>query len=506
MNFRRSPPPSLNASKITSKFVSIYSKLFLGFSPNQIYPHQDQDRFFSDLLDLKVDRPYLEGELNKLSKETCLGKLKPFLSALFKVCTKHIREARNEDIRKLNAIETGYIVISCVLSKSMTGWETMEVLAGSVAQSDTVFSGFTGVLDTIIGDPEAPRTVRHKVLQLALMYMCRSSQLSTGAYFLRRDFFSSVASLATAPETEEYTFEGILFLAILANYHKSDAAKLNPYLKRIRETTDGDFMRKLCWASNFALESSIKAYQDLADDATPPTLTSSLGSVITRLRPDRALSFMSMGQPRENFKGLPIEASVVLLPIYEFLRPNPLFITVFLEDLVSPPPPITEGVNTETSSWWYWRQVPPVKAYEALICSQTIRFLDFALCTSESYLPSPRAVHEFIYELVRSSSVLKKQQELLNFLEPPFNRPAVELSLEFLAHIMITTDFYREKISEMGAGIGNAKDAMKTVADDIEANGIHGARDMRDAIPPTRSQNVLDFGPLACADVLALIP
>lgn len=57
---------------------------------------------------------------------------------------------------------------------------------------------------------------------------------------------------------EEYTFEAMLFLSILANYHKSDAANLNPYLKRIRECTDGDFMRKLCWATNFALVASIK--------------------------------------------------------------------------------------------------------------------------------------------------------------------------------------------------------------------------------------------------------
>lgn len=59
-------------------------------------------------------------------------------------------------------------------------------------------------------------------------------------------------------EMEEYTFEAILLLAVLANYHKSDAAKLNPYLRRIRDCEDADFMRKLCWASNFALSSSVK--------------------------------------------------------------------------------------------------------------------------------------------------------------------------------------------------------------------------------------------------------
>lgn len=57
---------------------------------------------------------------------------------------------------------------------------------------------------------------------------------------------------------EQYTFEAVMFLAILANYHKSDAATLNPYLKLIRESTDGEFMRKFCWASNFTLDTCIK--------------------------------------------------------------------------------------------------------------------------------------------------------------------------------------------------------------------------------------------------------
>ena len=119
---------------------------------------------------------------------------------------------------------------------------------------------------------------------------------------------------------EQYTFDAILFLAILANYHKSDAARLNPYLRRIRESTDGDFMRKLCWASNFALGTSIKyplflhlreplliyirAYQDISNDSLAPTLVSSLGAVITHLRPDHALSFISQAVPGNKFKDM----------------------------------------------------------------------------------------------------------------------------------------------------------------------------------------------------------
>lgn len=60
------------------------------------------------------------------------------------------------------------------------------------------------------------------------------------------------------PKTEMYTFEALLLLSLLANFHKSDAAKLNPYLQRIAETTDIALMRKICWAANFATAATIK--------------------------------------------------------------------------------------------------------------------------------------------------------------------------------------------------------------------------------------------------------
>lgn len=66
----------LGGSRITSKFVVTYGKLFQGMSPRQINPQHDRDRFFSDLLDLKVNRPYLQEELDKASKDYCTGKLK----------------------------------------------------------------------------------------------------------------------------------------------------------------------------------------------------------------------------------------------------------------------------------------------------------------------------------------------------------------------------------------------------------------------------------------------
>lgn len=63
----------------------------------------------------------------------------------------------------------------------------------------------------------------------------------------------------TSPDTEQFTFEAVLLLALLANFHKSDAATMNPYLRRIRESEDEDFMRMTCWAANFAASAVVKS-------------------------------------------------------------------------------------------------------------------------------------------------------------------------------------------------------------------------------------------------------
>ena len=39
-------------------------------------------------------------------------------------------------------------------------------------------------------------SLRHEVLQLAIIFMCGINQLSPGAYFLRRDLFGSILSVS----------------------------------------------------------------------------------------------------------------------------------------------------------------------------------------------------------------------------------------------------------------------------------------------------------------------
>jgi hypothetical protein len=57
---------------------------------------------------------------------------------------------------------------------------------------------------------------------------------------------------------EASTLEAAAFLAILANYHKSDAAKMNPYLKRIKDCADEQAMRNIRLATLSALNEAVR--------------------------------------------------------------------------------------------------------------------------------------------------------------------------------------------------------------------------------------------------------
>jgi hypothetical protein len=70
-------------------------------------------------------------------------------------------------------------------------------------------------------------------------------------------------------------------------------------------------------------------------DDTPPTLSTSLVSFMTSLRPDRALVSKPAESPRDLFKNGPIEATVILLPLYDFLRLNEYFPATMVEYITS---------------------------------------------------------------------------------------------------------------------------------------------------------------------------
>ncbi|RPD55914.1 DUF1741-domain-containing protein [Lentinus tigrinus ALCF2SS1-6] len=524
----------------------------------------------------------------------------------------------------------------------------MEVFAGGVGDSDTVFQDLTAAIDETLSNTSTSASLRHEALQLAVIFVCGISQLSPGAYFLRHDLFSCIVTTVTSPDTEQFTFEAILLLALLANFHKSDAAKLNPYLKRIRETQDEDFMRMTCWAANFAASAVAKAYQSIQDDS-PPTLTTSLGSFLSSLRPDRAFASQPIDPPRELFKNQPIEACVILLPLFEFLYGSALFRRIFAGTLVAAeeekktatritPLPLTllslssylfshassssspraiayahlamstllvmaesdeimAALRTESKEdirlcrqrqpplpqvpppspsicalldcciiWlrhnlhkklevacyltcirtchrtvWYlqrehvrlvyhwqelWRALILLLEFLASkldslvttggikqLAEETILLVDLALCRNEQLLPSPTAVHELVYEVVRSADVFRKQQGLLEKLANP-HPDATEKRLsgftksrapQALANVTAVAEHYETKLRE--TGIRSANQGLRAVAKEIEKDGLNYGQDLHGTDdPPKQSEDVAGFIRFAYADGMALMP
>ncbi len=105
----------------------------------------------------------------------------------------------------MNAMDTLSVVLRCCLEKNIAGWEAMELFAGGISESDTVFlvssflrrdiktdgfyKDFVGSIETILSDETAPAEVKHRVLQLANIFACSINQLSPGAYLLQKNFF-----------------------------------------------------------------------------------------------------------------------------------------------------------------------------------------------------------------------------------------------------------------------------------------------------------------------------
>ncbi|KAG6814115.1 hypothetical protein H0H92_002110 [Tricholoma furcatifolium] len=487
--------------QVTSKFIALYTKLIDGLSPHQIAPRESHEQFFTNLFNLEVKAGYLRDELNL-----------------------HARDSPVDDVRKTHALETLSIVLRCILNKNPSGWEVMEILGGGVGQSDDIFLQFADLVNFIIGDELAPANIQHQGTRVALVYMCAIGQLSPGAYLLRRDLFPSIAGFIKRSSTIRFTAEASLLLAVLVNFHKSDAAKLNPYLKCIRNTQDKELMVKMCWAINSELVTSIKGYRDISDDSLRSPLATTLGSVFSSLRPDRALSITTAEPSRELFKNQPGAEAVFLLPIFELLRGNALFPIVVLENTlpgkattgsasqllhtiltlsscVNLPSEVAAFISTPGEKAtdlncihicyrvvWYLQNSRSRIEYEWKdLWNALVGLLGF-LATKLDSLDTTGGVEQIIreYELIRSGSILKNQQTLLASLTiapKAGTRQAawIKRSTEALASITEMIGFYEDKVGAEGARTAQA--AMNVLAGEIEVNGLHMARTVEAQIP-----------------------
>ncbi|PVG03294.1 hypothetical protein CPB86DRAFT_749524 [Serendipita vermifera] len=633
-------------AQLRSKFQTTYDKLFEANSTVNTAPNTLPSQYWTDLFSLQVDPEWLSAKFRNFTKEECLHTYKSAFGSLFMASLRTFIERPYDDEKKRNALETLAVILRTILLKDLAGWEVMELLAGSVSESDEVFNRLVEGIETVLEDPEAPVLLKHKTLQLALIFACGIGQLSPGAYLLRRDLFPVIVLFIKSSETTAFTFEAILLLSILSNYHKSEAANLNPYLKRLRGTVDHTFLSKVCWALGFAFDTAVKSYQDIQDDS-PPSLVSAFGNLLIALRPDKALSSTPIETPREMFKDQPIEAAVVLLPLYELLQLNPVFPSVIAESLSqeapSKRPPMVfsfmslasylfshaSSVGTprslayanlamrvcllvskdeslvtklarETGIVRICRQrlpkLPDPPASRPVLCSlfdccvlwlrhnlhkklevasyrqciltvhsllwtlgrhrirleysweelwralialleflssrldnvkvlgrvdelveETLILLEYAVISAEKLMPTPEALHQFVYELIRSGPTIDKQMSILSALEVPLPSTSEEpphsaslsphaQALRAIRTIQNTSAYYQEKINQAGTGM-EIGDVMKVIATEVERDGIHIESRKDSEAPPRRSESNSDvnFVKWACHDGLALL-
>ena len=101
--------------------------------------------------------------------------------------------------------------------------------------------------------------------------------------------------------------------------------------------------------------------------------------------------------------------------------------------------------------------------------SQGLSFLALAVASSDSYLPTPQATYELVYELTRNSGILEKQRALIESSGSKSYAPTSDTSP--LRYLLGVSSFYNEKLS--GAGALDASRALKAIIREIESDGLH---------------------------------
>lgn len=118
---------------------------------------------------------------------------------------------------------------------------------------------------------------RHRVLALALSFVCAVNELSPGAYLLRQDLYPALSKVRllclrnhcvlskSRPQIilsnsaiSPMSADASIILSLLSNYHKTDAANLNPYLSRISHEKDENFLASLGRVIHARCEASIQ--------------------------------------------------------------------------------------------------------------------------------------------------------------------------------------------------------------------------------------------------------
>lgn len=144
-----------------------------------------------------------------------------------------------------------------------------------------------------------------------------------------------------------------------------------------------------------------------------------------------------------------------------------------------------------------------------LLIKETLSLLDLSITTAQAFLPSAKALHEFVYELTRSSSILKSQDSLLKKLDVTGmsreRRSTISgrTTSDSLTVLVTVVDFYEAKIGHTRS----ASQALRTVAQEIDRDGLRGVDENQDLEIRSAPMDEVT-GLLRCvyADCTALMP
>ncbi|KNE95286.1 hypothetical protein PSTG_11371 [Puccinia striiformis f. sp. tritici PST-78] len=321
----------------------------------EIFEHEivreERERFYWDLYLLKPDKEHLRERLDKLSIQELLGTHKQNLNDLIGYAIRSLKNAaenvqasidsvegtieseQNEvdQIRLSNALETLSAIFKTILAKERGenfNVDLISLFAGSIDNSDPVFSDFVYSIDKILSDQTQSLRTRHRTLQLALSVVSGVNQGSINAYFLRRDLFNTIASLIANPQTVSLVFDSVLFLDLLANFRRFESR--NPYLVRMEDYVDEKAMESILNLSILALDDLKEAYQDISDSKNANSsligqVMNVIGSPLTKRT--NPIPTNNKGEAFKILPGLPIS---ILLPIYDLLNSNTTFLNVLI--------------------------------------------------------------------------------------------------------------------------------------------------------------------------------
>ncbi|KAN0065742.1 hypothetical protein ACQY0O_000872 [Thecaphora frezii] len=350
-----------------------------------------RNRYFADLLCLPVETQLVVELLDAVPAETLLDDdplgqgalIRENVGSLWREAIRVWRQDDENEVRRKNAVDTLVALSYPILGKKFSNYafDLIAIFAGGMEEADDVFISLVDAIDDALRAHQPRRTalassirdevleqeqhaaatqamayldrdLQHRALQLGLLWLSSVSQTSLGAYFLRRDLFSTITSFVQTPSTSIFAFESSLFMGLLATVGQGSSGNLamgsstsNPYARRMRDWVDHDCMHRILVATAAALKQGTERYVELVDDS-PPSIAASIaglaslkwmsgiGEMVGMASSASSSTIASeangVGNRRPSatgldFSHLPPPAVVALLPIFLLGRSNQAF-------------------------------------------------------------------------------------------------------------------------------------------------------------------------------------